>query len=214
MRVCLMIEGQEALRGTNGWRSPAPQRTRGWTRCSAPTTTAPSSVPSQGRSTLDDPGRVGRDARPGSGSAHWSRPGRFGIRACSRAWPQRSITSLAGAPRLEWGRAGSSAITPKTDSRSSTPRPRSALFEEQVEIVVRTWTEEAFDHTGENYRLRGQTALPKPRPAAPSAAHPRRDGEAAGRRARRALRGRVQHARRRRPTSFASAGVVWTRPAW
>lgn len=41
-------------------------------------------------------------------------------------------------------------------------KARSALFEEQVEIVVRTWTEEAFDHEGEHYTLRGQTALPRP----------------------------------------------------
>ena len=36
------------------------------------------------------------------------------------------------------------------------------LFEEQVEIVVRTWTEERFDHQGEHYTLLDQTALPKP----------------------------------------------------
>jgi F420-dependent oxidoreductase-like protein len=36
------------------------------------------------------------------------------------------------------------------------------LFAEQVEIVVRTWTEEGFDHDGPHYTLRGQTALPLP----------------------------------------------------
>jgi alkanesulfonate monooxygenase SsuD/methylene tetrahydromethanopterin reductase-like flavin-dependent oxidoreductase (luciferase family) len=36
------------------------------------------------------------------------------------------------------------------------------LLAEQVEIVVRTWTEEGFDHTGEHFTLRQQTALPKP----------------------------------------------------
>jgi F420-dependent oxidoreductase-like protein len=36
------------------------------------------------------------------------------------------------------------------------------LFAEQVEIVVRTWTEEGFDHDGAHYTLRDQTALPKP----------------------------------------------------
>jgi len=41
-------------------------------------------------------------------------------------------------------------------------RSRFDLFAEQVEVVVRTWTEESFDHTGAHYTLRGQTALPRP----------------------------------------------------
>lgn len=41
-------------------------------------------------------------------------------------------------------------------------KARFDLFAEQVEVVVRTWTEEAFDHSGPAYTLRGQTALPKP----------------------------------------------------
>jgi F420-dependent oxidoreductase-like protein len=39
---------------------------------------------------------------------------------------------------------------------------RFELFAEQVEVVVRSWTEERFDHDGPAYRLRGQLALPKP----------------------------------------------------
>jgi F420-dependent oxidoreductase-like protein len=41
-------------------------------------------------------------------------------------------------------------------------KQRFALFAEQVEIVVRSWTEERFDHDGSAYRLRGQLALPRP----------------------------------------------------
>jgi len=41
-------------------------------------------------------------------------------------------------------------------------RGRFELFAEQVEIVIRTWTEEGFDHVGPSYTLRNQTALPKP----------------------------------------------------
>jgi F420-dependent oxidoreductase-like protein len=41
-------------------------------------------------------------------------------------------------------------------------KQRFALFAEQVEVVVRSWTEEAFDHDGEAYQLHGQTALPRP----------------------------------------------------
>jgi F420-dependent oxidoreductase-like protein len=41
-------------------------------------------------------------------------------------------------------------------------KQRFELFAEQVEIVVRSWTEDGFDHSGPNYELRGQTALPRP----------------------------------------------------
>jgi F420-dependent oxidoreductase-like protein len=41
-------------------------------------------------------------------------------------------------------------------------RARFELLAEQVEIVVRSWTENGFDHAGAAYELRGQTALPRP----------------------------------------------------
>ncbi|HUG64816.1 MAG TPA: TIGR03560 family F420-dependent LLM class oxidoreductase [Gaiellaceae bacterium] len=41
-------------------------------------------------------------------------------------------------------------------------KQRFALLAEQVEIVVRSWTEDRFDHDGPTYRLRGQQALPRP----------------------------------------------------
>lgn len=41
-------------------------------------------------------------------------------------------------------------------------RARFELLAEQVEVVVRSWTEDAFDHEGAAYALRGQTALPRP----------------------------------------------------
>jgi F420-dependent oxidoreductase-like protein len=41
-------------------------------------------------------------------------------------------------------------------------RDRFELFAEQVEIVMRSLTEDAFEHEGAAYTLRGQTALPKP----------------------------------------------------
>jgi len=41
-------------------------------------------------------------------------------------------------------------------------KQRFELFAEQVEIVVRSWTELGFDHIGPAYELRGQTALPRP----------------------------------------------------
>jgi F420-dependent oxidoreductase-like protein len=41
-------------------------------------------------------------------------------------------------------------------------KERFELFAEQVEVVVRSWTEERFDHDGPAYSLRGQQALPRP----------------------------------------------------
>ncbi len=84
-------------------------------------------------------------------------------------------------------------------------KQRFELFAEQVEVVVRSWTEERFDHDGPAYRLRDQQALPRPVQRAASAARPRRNREAAVRRARGALRDRGEHARRARTTSCASA---------
>jgi len=41
-------------------------------------------------------------------------------------------------------------------------RRRFDLFAEQVEVVVRSWADERFDHDGPAYRLRDQQALPRP----------------------------------------------------
>ncbi len=41
-------------------------------------------------------------------------------------------------------------------------KQRFELFAEQVEVVVRSWTEDRFDHDGAAYRLRDQQALPRP----------------------------------------------------
>jgi F420-dependent oxidoreductase-like protein len=41
-------------------------------------------------------------------------------------------------------------------------RRRFELFEEQVAVVVRSWTEDSFTHDGPEYSLRDQIALPRP----------------------------------------------------
>jgi F420-dependent oxidoreductase-like protein len=41
-------------------------------------------------------------------------------------------------------------------------KQRFALFAEQVEVVVRSWSGERFDHDGAAYTLRDQQALPRP----------------------------------------------------
>jgi alkanesulfonate monooxygenase SsuD/methylene tetrahydromethanopterin reductase-like flavin-dependent oxidoreductase (luciferase family) len=42
------------------------------------------------------------------------------------------------------------------------PRWRASLLREQIEIVVRQWTEDDFSFEGEHYRLESSRALPKP----------------------------------------------------
>ena len=42
------------------------------------------------------------------------------------------------------------------------PAWRASLFREQIEIVVRQWTEDEFSFEGEHYRLQSSVALPKP----------------------------------------------------
>ena len=72
-------------------------------------------------------------------------------------------------------------------------RARFDRFAEQVEVVVRTWTEDNWSFEGEHYHLEGQTALPRPLqlPHPPlilgGTAKPRAGGT------RRALGERVQH---------------------
>ena len=131
-----------------------------------------------------------------SGSARWCRPRPSAIRACSPGWPSRSTTSRAAASRWGWAPAGTSASTGRTASRSPTRKERFELFAEQVEIVVRSWTEERFDHDGPAYRLRRPAGAAATGAAAAPAARPRWDGQAALRRARGALRDRGEHARR------------------
>jgi alkanesulfonate monooxygenase SsuD/methylene tetrahydromethanopterin reductase-like flavin-dependent oxidoreductase (luciferase family) len=41
-------------------------------------------------------------------------------------------------------------------------KQRFELFAEQVEVVVRTWTETGVEHDGRTYRLHDQTGLPRP----------------------------------------------------
>ena len=41
-------------------------------------------------------------------------------------------------------------------------RRRFELFAEQIEVVVRSWTADRFDHDGREYRLGDQLALPRP----------------------------------------------------
>jgi F420-dependent oxidoreductase-like protein len=41
-------------------------------------------------------------------------------------------------------------------------RARFELFAEQVEVVVRSWTDDGFDHEGAAYMLGAQTAMPRP----------------------------------------------------
>ena len=59
-------------------------------------------------------------------------------------------------------------------------KERFELFAEQVEVVVRSWTEERFDHDGPAYRLRGQLGASASSPATASAARSRWNRKAGG----------------------------------
>ena len=73
-------------------------------------------------------------------------------------------------------------------------RTRMDVLEEQLQIVLGTWTEAPFSFSGEHYTLKDLDAQPKPvQQPAPAADHGRL-GRPAQRRAGRALRRRVQHA--------------------
>ena len=77
-------------------------------------------------------------------------------RASSPGWPSRSTTSRAAASRWGWApgwyeREHEAHGFPFLDGKR-----RFELFAEQVEVVVRSWTEERFDHDGPAYRLRDQ----------------------------------------------------------
>ena len=55
-------------------------------------------------------------------------------------------------------------------------KARFELFAEQVEVVVKSWTEDGFDHAGPAYELRRADGAPEAVPAAAPAARLRRDG--------------------------------------
>ena len=202
-----MIEGQEGVTWDDWARLARLTEETGLEGLFAPITTRRSSASTRTRST---PGRRSQGwprSPSGSGSAPSSRPRRFATRACSRGWPSPSTTSLGVASTSAWGPAGTSASTshgfPFLDARE-----RFDLFAEQVEIVVRSWTEETFDHDGTAYELWEQTALPRPFQQ-PTAARARRDRKAALRGAGRPLRHRGEHARRlerRAPRAEAAPG--------
>ena len=84
-------------------------------------------------------------------------------------------------------------------------RERAGMFAEAIEIIHRQWTEDEFDFHGRHYELEGCRALPKPvqKPAPPIIVGG--FGEARDARARRSLRGRVQHASPRRRSRASGA---------
>ena len=72
-------------------------------------------------------------------------------------------------------------------------RTRFGRFAEQVEVVVRSWTEDNWSFVGEHYHLEGQTALPRPLQVPTPTADPRWHCETPLGGTRRPLGERVQH---------------------
>ena len=92
-------------------------------------------------------------------------------------------------------------------------KQRFELFAEQVEIVVRSWTEERFDHVGPAYGSATSRALPRPVQQPHSTARSRRNRQAAVRGARGPLRDGGQHARCSERGARASEGRCSTERA-
>ena len=92
-------------------------------------------------------------------------------------------------------------------------RERMDRLAEQLEIVHGTWTEPSFSFSGEHYALEGLDAQPRP----VQSPHPPLlmggSAQAAQRRARRALGGRVQHAVRLAGGGARAQGARSTRRA-
>ena len=67
-----------------------------------------------------------------------------------------------GRVEVGWGRAGYERGHVAHGFPFLDARERFDLFAEQVEIVVRSWTEESFDHDGSAYELWGADGAPAP----------------------------------------------------
>ena len=86
-------------------------------------------------------------------------------------------------------------------------------LEEQLELVVRQWTESDVSHEGRHYRLESSRRAPEAAPAAPTAGDRRRSRQAAHGAARSPLRGRVQHDVRDVGAVSRSGGRESSKPA-
>ena len=160
VRACLMIEGQEGVSWDDWAHLARLTEETGLEGLFAPITTRRSFASTRTRSTRGRRSQGWRRSPSGSGSApRLARDLPPPERA--RADGRHRRPRLSGPPRRgHGGRAGTNASTWRTGSPSWTRGSGSTSSPEQVEIVVRSWTEESFDHDGTAYELRGQTALP------------------------------------------------------
>lgn len=70
------------------------------------------------------------------------------------------LDQLSGG-RVDWG-AGRGFARVEFEAFGVPPEESTSRFRETVEIVLRAWTEERLDFTGEHYRFEGIEVLPKP----------------------------------------------------
>ena len=162
MRVCLMIEGQEGVtwddwvrlaRATEGYGLDGLFRSDHYTAIIRPDADAHDAWATlAGLAVLTDRIRLGTLVSPAT-FRHPSVLARMAV----------TVDHISGG-RVEVG-MGSGWYEREHEAHGfpflDGPR-RFALFAEQVELVLRSWTDERFDHDGTAYTLRGQLALPRP----------------------------------------------------
>ena len=165
MDLCLMIEGQEGVTWPQ-WRALA---------AACEEHGIPALFRSDHYQNLDgrasrSPGarRLGHDQRAGRADHHAAArdarlagelPPPVGARPSSWSSP---TTSRAGGSTSASAPAGTSASTRRTASRSRPPKIRIDVLEEQLQVLMGTWSDGSFSFTGEHYVLRDLDAQPKP----------------------------------------------------
>ena len=162
MRLCLMIEGQEGVTWDQ-WVALA-----GATEASG----LEGLFRSDHYSSFDPAGAAAHDAWATiSALAALTRTIRLGTLVSPATFRHPSVVArmVATADHVSGGRVelglGAGWFEREHDENGfpfGSVGERFELFAEHVELVVRHWTEERFDHHGTHYRLRGARSLPRP----------------------------------------------------
>ena len=162
MRLCLMIEGQEGVTWDQ-WVALA---------CATEASGLEGLFRSDHYSSFDPAGAAAHDAWATiSALAALTRRIRLGTLVSPATFRHPSVVArmVATADHVSGGRVelglGAGWFEREHDENGfpfGSVGERFERFAEHVELVVRHWTEERFDHDGAHYRLRGARSLPRP----------------------------------------------------